>query len=138
MSEFPELQKRFIEGDNIALIDVLRATITLNLPLPGWAKGEILEALNGWRFADYATLDDAFSVKRGQFRRDKERRIAQTLWQTYAEIEDLHHNKKLSLENAYDALARSREPDDPDYQKAARTIERDYREALHLLNHQSD
>lgn len=132
MSDFPELQKRFTEGDNIALIDVLRATIQLNMPLPEWAKGEILGALNGWRFADYVSLDEAFGVQREQFRQVKEQRTAQTMPKTYCEIEDLRKGG-LSLEAACSELARRRSPDNPDYEEDARTIRRDYTGVLHEL-----
>jgi hypothetical protein len=125
MNKFTELKKRFIDGDNVALIDVLRISIHLNKPLPEWARGEVLGALDGWRSADYVSLDEAFGVKREQFRQEKERRILQTLPTTYFEIEDLI-KCGFSSEKAFDELARRRNPDDPNYQKAVRTIRRDY------------
>lgn len=102
---FDDLRGHFERGDKAAVLLAVEIACRAGCKIPEWAKPHVLNALQGWRFARFRTLDEAFDVERPKgFHVDKVHKWRRYGAEVWAEV-DTERELGKSLDDAVAAVA---------------------------------
>jgi hypothetical protein len=97
MRGFRELEQRFERGDDVALLLAVLDWLYVSTA-PDWVQQRFAERFWAWYFHEFATLDEAFRVKRPQRQRHSERHRRNALRPVIVFLaEQLHAQEGLAL-----------------------------------------